>query len=26
VPAHGQGQSVELVLPPLATIYLRHDG
>jgi 1,4-alpha-glucan branching enzyme len=24
--AHGQGQSVELVLPPLATIYLRYDG
>jgi 1,4-alpha-glucan branching enzyme len=23
--AHGQAQSVELVLPPLATIYLRHD-
>jgi 1,4-alpha-glucan branching enzyme len=24
--AHGQTQSVELVLPPLATIFLRHDG
>ncbi len=24
--AHGQAQSLELVLPPLATIYLRHDG
>jgi 1,4-alpha-glucan branching enzyme len=23
--AHGQEQSVELDLPPLATIYLRHD-
>ena len=23
---HGQDHSVELVLPPLATIYLRHDG
>jgi 1,4-alpha-glucan branching enzyme len=26
IAAHGQPQSVELVLPPLATIYLRHDG
>jgi 1,4-alpha-glucan branching enzyme len=26
IAAHGQAQSVELVLPPLATIYLRHDG
>jgi 1,4-alpha-glucan branching enzyme len=25
IAAHGQAQSVELVLPPLATIYLRHD-
>ncbi|MGB8628020.1 MAG: 1,4-alpha-glucan branching protein GlgB [Xanthobacteraceae bacterium] len=25
-PAHGQAQSIELILPPLATIYLRHDG
>ena len=25
-PAHGHGQSLELVLPPLATIYLRYDG
>ncbi len=25
VAAHGQAQSVELILPPLATIYLRHD-
>jgi 1,4-alpha-glucan branching enzyme len=25
LPAHGQSQSVELVLPPLATIFLRHD-
>jgi 1,4-alpha-glucan branching enzyme len=25
-PAHGQGHSVELILPPLSTIYLRHDG
>jgi len=24
--AHGQSYSVEIVLPPLATIYLRHDG
>jgi 1,4-alpha-glucan branching enzyme len=24
--AHGQPHSVELVLPPLATIYLQHDG
>ena len=24
--AHGQPNSLELVLPPLATIYLRHDG
>jgi 1,4-alpha-glucan branching enzyme len=24
--AHGQPHSLELVLPPLATIYLRHDG
>jgi 1,4-alpha-glucan branching enzyme len=24
--AHGQPHSVELVLPPLGTIYLRHDG
>jgi 1,4-alpha-glucan branching enzyme len=24
--AHGHSQSLELVLPPLATIYLRHDG
>ena len=23
---HGHPQSVELILPPLATIYLRHDG
>jgi 1,4-alpha-glucan branching enzyme len=26
VAAHGQTHSLELVLPPLATIYLRHDG
>jgi 1,4-alpha-glucan branching enzyme len=26
IAAHGQAHSVELVLPPLATIYLRHDG
>jgi 1,4-alpha-glucan branching enzyme len=25
LPAHGQVQSVELLLPPLATIFLRHD-
>ncbi len=25
VTAHGQPQSVELILPPLATIFLRHD-
>jgi 1,4-alpha-glucan branching enzyme len=25
-PAHGHAQSIELLLPPLATIYLRHDG
>jgi 1,4-alpha-glucan branching enzyme len=24
--AHGQVQSLELILPPLATIYLRHEG
>ena len=24
--AHGQAQSLELILPPLATIYLRHEG
>ena len=26
IAAHGQPNSLELVLPPLATIYLRHDG
>jgi 1,4-alpha-glucan branching enzyme len=26
IAAHGHANSVELVLPPLATIYLRHDG
>jgi 1,4-alpha-glucan branching enzyme len=26
IAAHGRAHSVELVLPPLATIYLRHDG
>jgi 1,4-alpha-glucan branching enzyme len=26
LPAHGRDHSVELVLPPLSTIYLRHDG
>jgi 1,4-alpha-glucan branching enzyme len=26
LPSHGQPYSVELLLPPLATIYLRHDG
>ena len=26
VAAHGQPYSVEITLPPLATIYLRHDG
>jgi 1,4-alpha-glucan branching enzyme len=26
VASHGQDQSLELVLPPLATLYLRHDG
>jgi 1,4-alpha-glucan branching enzyme len=26
IAAHGHGQSVELILPPLATIYLRYDG
>jgi 1,4-alpha-glucan branching enzyme len=25
IAAHGQPQSIELVLPPLATIFLRHD-
>jgi 1,4-alpha-glucan branching enzyme len=25
VPAHGQPYSVELLLPPLATIFLRYD-
>jgi 1,4-alpha-glucan branching enzyme len=25
IPAHGQSHSVELLLPPLATIFLRHD-
>jgi 1,4-alpha-glucan branching enzyme len=25
IPAHGYDHSVELVLPPLSTIYLRHD-
>jgi 1,4-alpha-glucan branching enzyme len=26
IAAHGHGQSAELILPPLATIFLRHDG
>jgi 1,4-alpha-glucan branching enzyme len=26
IAAHGQPQSLELVLPPLSTIFLRHDG
>jgi 1,4-alpha-glucan branching enzyme len=26
VSSHGRGQSLELVLPPLATIFLRPDG
>jgi 1,4-alpha-glucan branching enzyme len=26
VPAHGQSHSLELILPPLATIFLRHEG
>jgi 1,4-alpha-glucan branching enzyme len=26
IAAHGHAHSVELILPPLATIYLRHDG
>lgn len=26
IATHGQSRSVELVLPPLATIFLRHDG
>ena len=26
VPSHGRGQSLELLLPPLATIFLRSDG
>jgi 1,4-alpha-glucan branching enzyme len=25
IAAHGEGVSVELTLPPLATIFLRHD-
>jgi 1,4-alpha-glucan branching enzyme len=25
IAAHGQAQSIEVILPPLATIYLRHD-
>jgi len=25
IEAHGQAQSIELIVPPLATIYLRHD-
>jgi 1,4-alpha-glucan branching enzyme len=26
IAAHGHGQSLELILPPLATVFLRHDG
>jgi 1,4-alpha-glucan branching enzyme len=26
IAAHGHAQSLELMLPPLSTIFLRHDG